>query len=160
MKYSKVFLFFLVSIITAAACQSDSETNTGAKQSSFHVIKPAAIELTDGWVRPGSKDGNSVAYVNIFNGTKSIDTLLSIKTSVATKAEIHQSFEKNGLSGMRPSGHQAIIQNSTLMLEPGGLHIMLMQLNQELAEKDSVRLELNFSNAGTKKITVPVKFSN
>jgi len=48
------------------------------------------------------------------------------------------------LSGMRPAGKQVIKPDSVLKLQPGGFHIMLMQLNRKLAEGDSVRMTLRF----------------
>jgi len=44
-----------------------------------------------------------------------------------------------------------------VQMVPGGKHIMLMQLNRELKESDTVDLTLIFATAGEITITAPVR---
>lgn len=96
--------------------------------------------------------------MKIDNGTATQDTLLGVTSNIAGKAEIHESYKnENDVMGMRPAGQQIIPSGSELMLEPGGLHIMLFDLKQDLAVGDSVNISLKFSRVGTRSITVPVQ---
>jgi terC protein len=42
-------------------------------------------------------------------------------------------------------------KNGEVMLAPGGLHVMLIDLNKPLKDGDKVDLELKFSNGETMK---------
>jgi copper(I)-binding protein len=43
------------------------------------------------------------------------------------------------------------------LLQPGGTHVMLMGLTEELAAGDEVTLTLEFEDGSTSELTVPVK---
>lgn len=45
----------------------------------------------------------------------------------------------------------------TVSLQPGGLHIMLIELQQELNPGDSIEVTLTFANAGEKTVTAEVR---
>lgn len=116
------------------------------------------LEITDSWVRPAVKGTNSAAYLAIYNGTAEADTLISIESKDVENAEVHESYTtEEGLSGMRPAGILAIPSGDSLVLEPGGYHIMLMKAKKDMKEGDSLSLVFRFSNAKSKDITAPVK---
>ena len=50
--------------------------------------------------------------------------------------------------------------NEMLVLQKGGLHVMLMNLKQDLTASDSVSITLTFSQAGDLKLTVPILVNN
>lgn len=145
-------------LITAAALffvgcssQSDQKRTRG-------TVVLGKMELSDGWARPGSKGQNSAAYLRIANGTASNDTLLKIQSNTAEQAELHESYQdENNMTGMRPAGQQVIAESEELYLQPGGLHIMLMKLQRDLAVGDTLSISLEFARAGTKNLNIPVK---
>jgi copper(I)-binding protein len=166
MRHLKLAFTLAIAIFIFHGCQSKSDSDSASSQesqttdTSAHELESDDIELTAAWLRPGSEGGNSAAYLNIFNGTNSADTLLSIETEIAPEAEIHLTFEEDGMTGMRPAGEQVIAPDSNFKLEPGGLHLMVMGLNRSLAEGDSISLELEFTVAGKREITAPVTMSD
>ena len=135
-------------------CSSDSNS-----QQEEEVIL-GKIELSDAWARPAGKGQTSGVYLTIANGTATADTLMSISSDASSKAEIHESFEENGVSEMRPAGKQIIQPAKELQFQPGGLHIMLMKLTQNIAVGDSISVTLDFARVGKKQITVPVQIQN
>lgn len=147
-----LFFFFLFE-----GCSSESSSKSEQKKS----VILGKLELVNGWARPGSKGQTSGAYLTINNGTASTDTLLSISSNVAQKTELHKSIKnEDGTISMRPAGPQIIRDGLSLQLQPGGLHIMLMKLNRNLAIGDSVSITLNFAHVGKKDVLVPVKIQN
>ena len=62
--------------------------------------------------------------------------------------------------GMRSAGTVVVPARENLSLEPGGLHAMLMQLNRELVEGDSLEYTVEFRKAGEMTLTVPVQPMN
>ena len=103
-----------------------------------------------GTARPGA------AYVTIRNTGEEPDRLVGIETPVAARPEVHAMVEKDGVATMRPAGALEIPPGGEILLEPGGLHIMLMQLQQALEQGEQVPLTLVFEKAGEITVTAPV----
>ena len=148
---------FLTAAVIIALISSGCSSDSNQQKDNGNVIL-GKVELTDGWARPGSKGNTSGAYLTIANGTAEADTLRRISSPAAGKTELHQSYsEGDGVSGMRPAGPQAIKAAQELVLNPGGLHIMLMNLNQDLAVGDSVTINLEFARVGTQSVKLPIQ---
>lgn len=129
----------------------------GDGDSSTESVYTGKLEIGNAWVRPGAEGGNSAAYMRISNGTETDDTLTGISSDVSGRASLHETMEKDGLTEMHAAGDTGIESGSCMELEPGGKHIMLMELNRDLAEGDSVRLTLEFTHYGSLEATVPVR---
>jgi len=105
------------------------------------------------WSRPtaaGMPVG--VAYFSITNRGSVEDTLVAASTPVAASVEMHQSTISDGMARMRPLAQIAIGPGKTVKVEPGGIHLMLMDLKQPLIAGQRVPLTLEFRVAG--KVTV------
>ena len=93
-----------------------------------------------------------VAYLTITNNGSSDDTLISAHTPAAARVEFHRTIIESGMARMRPAGELVVRPRTTLNVEPGGLHMMLVDLKGPLIEGASVPLVLRFKSAG--EITV------
>ena len=145
----------LISILALAFCNACSSSQ---EEKSAHKQITGSIEISQSWVRPASKGTNSAGYFSIYNGTAKADTLIGIESQDAENAEVHESYTTGeGLSGMRPAGKLAIASGDSLILEPGGYHVMLIEMNRTLAVGDSLQLQLQFAVAGSKNIYVPIE---
>lgn len=153
----KYLLTALVMVTMMTGCQSESQTNRQTATPSQHSITSNGIEISQPWARPAPKGGNSAAYLKIFNGSNTADTLHSVDSDIAKTVQVHESFEKNGLTGMRPAGTIVILPDSSFSLSPGGFHIMLMELSRPISAGDSLNLQLTLARAGTRTVAVPVK---
>lgn len=149
MKYYYLLTLFLLSC-TLTSCRSDSGQKTSPS-------KDGILTVHNAWARPAKQGMTSGAYLSIANGADQPDTLIDITTEAASMAEIHESYQQNGVSGMRPAGKLAIGPKSTLELMPGGYHIMLMQLDRELALGDTIELTLYFAEHDSLAIKVPIQ---
>ncbi len=109
-------------------------------------------------VRPAIKGGTSAAYFTYVNSLDVPDTLKAVRSSVAGMAQLHESYEtEDGMMGMREQKELIVSPGDSIRFRQGGLHIMLMQLTQDLNNGDSVRLEVEFARAGLFSIELPVK---
>ena len=116
------------------------------------------LEVHDPWVRPAPAGGNSALYLTLLNGTSTADTLVDVEAPIIGSVEIHQSVDSAGTSMMRPMGTSvAIPPKSRVMLEPGGKHVMLLRLQQPLADGESIVLNLDFAQAGLRRIQAPIR---
>lgn len=96
-----------------------------------------------------------VAYLSISNQGKTADTLVAASTPAAGSVEIHQTTLVDAMARMRPLAGIEIAPGATVKVEPGGIHLMLVDLKAPLAVGQSVPLTLEFRAAG--RVTVQLK---
>ena len=115
----------------------------------------------ENWARPGAEGQMTGAYFVYTNKLTVPDTLISVESPNAKITQIHESYTTDdGLSGMKEKKQVVIQPNKKLTLKQGGLHLMLMNLNQNLNNSDTVSISLNFSQAGYVLLKLPVVNSN
>ena len=119
---------------------------------------PRTLEVERPWVRPAPEGGNSALYLRLVNGTSIADTLLGASFGPAQVVEIHESFATDdGTAGMRQIGPVSVAPKSRIALEPGGKHVMLIGLNEPLMADSTVSIDLQFANAGLRRVQAPVR---
>ena len=99
--------------------------------------------------------GTAAAFMVIKNGGAEEDVLLGGETEVAQVVEVHEMADVDGVMQMRPlTDGLAIPAGGEVALDPGGYHIMLMGLTEDLTNGKTYDLTLHFEKAGD--VTVPV----
>ncbi len=97
--------------------------------------------------KPGAN--NSAIFMNIKNNSDADVKLIEVKSSVCKSTEMHTHKHENGMKSMVQVPDIEIAKKGETKLEPGGLHVMLMGLNQPLKDGDKVDLWMKFSNGET-----------
>lgn len=131
---------------------------TGALVGAAHAHHYSIGTLVIGhpWSRPTvSGIPTGVAYLSITNNGLREDTLVAAHTPAAARVEFHRTSFEAGMARMRPAGTLVVAPNATLTAEPGGLHLMLVDLKSPLVAGSLVPLVLRFEAAG--EITVHLK---
>ena len=121
-----------------------------------------ALRVENAWARPSPmQGGNGAVYLTVLNPTNRPDQLLGVSSPVARVAETHETVEKDSVVRMepRPEGF-AIPAQGSLLLKPGGKHIMLVDLVAPLQAGQSISVTLEFEQAGTVALDVPVRAGN
>jgi copper(I)-binding protein len=131
---------FLVMAVLLAACGSASSRT---------------LQVTDVWARPGLSEGNSAVYFTIDNPTATEDTLLSASSDVAGSVEMHMTMIEGDNMQMMPQKEVPVPVGKT-EFKPGGLHVMLIGLKQDLKPGDAFNVTLKFRTAGEKSLDVVV----
>ena len=119
----------------------------------------ARIEVAGAWARPTVGQGRtSAAYMTIANKGDAGDLLKSARTPKAQSVELHQTvMTDDGVMQMRKvEGAVPIEAGASLVLKPGGTHLMLLGLQDALAAGEELILTLEFANAGAVDVVVPV----
>ena len=119
----------------------------------------ASSELTveDAWARPAFRGDNSAAYMVIKNMTEQGDGLIGASTDVANVTEIHLSkMDAEGTMSMERQELIGVPAGDEVKLEPGGLHVMLMNLVRDLNVGDTFELTLEFQRGGDVSVEVEV----
>jgi len=120
------------------------------------LAQPTQLEVKNAWAAatPGKAE-NGAAYLTIQSPTA--DRLVSVSSPVAKKAELHSMSMQGAVMKMRPIDGLDVPAGQPVALKPGGEHIMLMGLNQQLHEGQSFPLTLDFEKAGPRTVTVTVE---
>jgi periplasmic copper chaperone A len=122
----------------------------------------AAEQVTVGnaWARataPGQEVG--AAYMDIKSATDA--TLTKVESPAADAVEIHMMSMKNGVMEMRMLETMPLPAGKVIKLEPGGFHLMLIDLKKPLKAGEDVAFTLHLRDAkgGARelKVTAPVK---
>jgi copper(I)-binding protein len=79
------------------------------------------------------------------------------RSDAAATVELHTHINDDGVMRMRQVEDIAIPAGGETVLQPGGLHLMLIGLHQPLQPGDSLTLELEFDDGSTRSLTVPVR---
>lgn len=119
-------------------------------------VMAGSIAISQPWSRPTPpKAPVASGYMKLTNTGAEADSLLSISSPVAKRAEIHRSVVENGIASMRPAGAIVIEPGKTVDFEQEKLHIMFMEPTQMLKDGEKFSATLVFDKAGP----VDVEFS-
>lgn len=125
--------------------------------------RPAGgIRIDDAWVRASAVSSPmgetfsmpmTAAYLLITNDSHDTDRLLGAESPAARVVEIHQTVMQNDVASMQHMPSVEIPAGGMLKFEPGGYHLMLIDLQQTLKDGDEIEITLMFENAGQVTIT-------
>lgn len=156
-----VLLF--TAVLGLTACSGSSSSGSQAK------VKGVIVK--DAWARTSPMStGAGAAYLTIENTAGTTEKLMSVSVpaSVAASAQIHETVMVDGsgttmagagMMAMREVESVPIPAGGTVKLEPGGYHIMLLDLASPLKNGQKFTMNLGFLNAGVVQIEVTVKDS-
>lgn len=141
----KSALMVFVSILGLAGCATSDEFREGD------------VVIESPWARSSAgRTATGVVYLRLSNLAAEPEQLLAVTTPIAAGASVHRTMREHGMMSMQPLQALALAANETVSLEPGGLHIMLMQLSSPLAEGETFPMTLSFERAGAIDIQVTV----
>jgi periplasmic copper chaperone A len=116
-----------------------------------------AIEISAPYANAAGAGENSAAYMNFTNTGAEADTLLKASCDAAMMTQVMETKMEGDVMSMSEISRIELPSKNTVGLKPGGYHIMLMGLMQELKEGTTINITLEFANASRITIEVPVK---
>ena len=107
------------------------------------------VQIEDAWVRalPPVKK-LTAAYLSVVNDGESAVAVVGGRADIAGSVEIHRTREVDGLMRMEPVTGFAVAPGERVNLEPGGTHLMLMDLTFMPQPGDTVELCLLLAGGG------------
>ncbi len=154
-------MMFMLLVFTA--CGGDGDATNGNPELS---VEPTGITVENPWVRPAilpaghpsshtdeddsdhSHHGSGVIsamYLTISNDRGQAVQLTAVETSIAEVIEIHQTENQNGLMRMQPVQAVEIPAGGTVEFAPGGHHVMLIDITEQLDAGDTISATLVFN---------------
>lgn len=145
----------LSAALALAGCSGDAEATD---PTSTTTTAADAVTITDAWVK-AADSGMSAAFGELENTGDTDVTVLSVTSPASTEMELHETVEnESGEMMMREKqGGFTIAGGDSLSLEPGGNHLMLMDLVDPIQAGDEVTFTLTFSDDSTMEFTAPAK---
>jgi copper(I)-binding protein len=149
-----------------AGCGDDDD---GGSAAATATTASATVKVTSAWARvtaPTAKQGAVYMAIAAPEG----DTLVnaSVPTSIAGKTELHETTGGDGemmnpdemtpeqmaeqMKKMREVDSIEIPAGETVMLKPGGYHVMLLELAGPIEEGETFPVTLEFEQAGTVQV--------
>ncbi|MCU7837726.1 MAG: copper chaperone PCu(A)C [gamma proteobacterium symbiont of Taylorina sp.] len=117
-----------------------------------------SISVSDPYVRavpPGQTV--SASFMQLKNSSDKQHAIVNVKSTISKVVELHTHTHENGMMMMRQVEKMEIPANGETVLQPGGLHIMLIGLHNELTLDQKVSLTLEFEDGSSKTIEAPVR---
>lgn len=106
-------------------------------------------------VPPGQP--NSAVFMQIENRGRQHLALVAAESPMAEVVELHTHRVEDGMMKMRRIEQIELPPGEKIKLQPGGLHLMLIRLKQQLQPGDDVALTLAFDDGGELRLTAPVR---
>ena len=99
---------------------------------------------------------NGAAYFRVENGGEKAARIVSARSPIADRAELHTHDMEDGVMKMRHVHSVEVPAQGGVSFEPGGLHVMLMGLKEPLVAGESFPLALGFQEAGEIEVVVEI----
>ncbi|RCL01176.1 MAG: hypothetical protein JSC085_000048 [Candidatus Tokpelaia sp. JSC085] len=145
---SKNAVLFLLVIMMMLSTPSGANEDTTA-----HIVVMAPwARAAEGQSRVGS------GYLTINNHSETPDRLMAVRSDIAAFIEIHEMHVENNIMQMRKivNGLE-IAAHGTVVLQPGGYHLMFFDLHQPFKKGDSFNASLEFEKAGTAEVIFTIR---
>ncbi|WP_433689142.1 copper chaperone PCu(A)C [Micromonospora carbonacea] len=160
-RHTKALLTALVAAAAVAGCGSPDSTSTAAPDQtpSPSVSASAAagvLTVRDPWVKAADQ-GMTAAFGTLVNDGDTDVTITGAATDVSPM-ELHEMTMKDGTMVMQAKQGGIVVRaKSSHALEPGGEHLMLMNLRQPVRPGDELAVTLTFADGRTQTFTAVAK---
>lgn len=145
----------LLAVSGLSACASSTTTSTESPSASSSATCP--VTISDTWVK-AAETGMTAAFGTVANPSDADVTLTAASSPAAARMELHEVVTKDGAMVMQPKeGGFTVPAGGTLTLEPGGFHLMLMDIPAAIEPGADVTITLTCSTGGTVEFTAQAK---
>ncbi|SCF24985.1 hypothetical protein GA0074695_4785 [Micromonospora viridifaciens] len=142
--------------VGVAGCGSADEPSAESSPSASAGTTTEVLGIRDPWVK-AADHGMSAAFGTLVNDGDTDVTVTAVATDVSPM-ELHEMSMKDGKMVMQPrQGGIVVKAKSTHVLEPGGDHLMMMNLKQPVKAGDELTFTLTFADGRTQTFTAVAK---
>ena len=151
-----------LALTAASLFTSNTRAEDSAPQALAQAIEIGALKISGAWTKvmlPGQPVGGG--YLTVENTGAEPDRLLSASSFVSPDVQIHEMRMEGDVMKMRQlADGLEIPAGGTVVLKPGGYHLMFMAVPEPFKEGGTVKVMLNFEKAGVVEVTLPVAAAN
>lgn len=147
--------------LTLTACGGAAEDGAAPAEEAADSTATAAdaFSVTDPWIKAvTAEEGMTGVFGVLANGSDEEITVVSASYDAAGMVELHEVVSEGTDGTMREKeGGFPIPAGGSAVLEPGGDHIMLMELAEDLQPGAEATVTVEFSDGSTTEFTAAVK---
>ncbi|EIJ35624.1 protein of unknown function DUF461 [Thiothrix nivea DSM 5205] len=163
--FRAVLLGSLIALMSAC----NAETDAGKAAALADATKPAvtaetAVKVADvvkvenpyaRAVPPGQP--NSASFMTLVNESDVDHSVKSAASPVAATVELHTHTNNNGVMEMRQVEQIDVPAKGRTELKPGGLHVMLIGLKQDMKVGETAPITLTFEDGSSTTVDAPIQ---
>ncbi len=156
MKKRILFVMLLLSLLLLSACQMVAPMADEGEM--MMEPEPGKITVMNVRARPSPMaEGNGAVFMLVLNGLDEDVQFISAESPASEVVELHETVNDEGVMRMvhQPEGYP-IAAGGSVELKPGGKHVMLINLVEQLETGNEIELTISFSNGESQTLTVPV----
>lgn len=146
----------ILAIGAAAGCGATADPPGAPSTRAAADGVAATLTVRDAWMK-AADSGMTAAFAVLVNDADTDVTVVSAASPVSPM-ELHETTMTDGAMVMRPAADGFTIRaRSSHTLEPGGDHLMLMDLSKPIKPGDEVPVTLTLADGGTVTFTAVAK---
>jgi copper(I)-binding protein len=134
--------------ITAVACSDDENAEDGETG--------ASIAVTEAWGWSPTPERGAVYFMVENTGTEA-DRLVGASSDAAGVVQVHETTMVDGTASMGEVEGVDVPAGGSVTFEPGGYHVMLMEIPEALEVGSSIDVTLSFEGAGDLDVTAEIR---
>ena len=140
-----------------ACCISPALAQAPAATTTTTTTTTTALVVSEAWVRQPAPGAKHVAgFLRLHNSTGVDVEVVAAASSLSPRTELHTHLHEGGIMKMRLVPSIVVKAHSDVVLQPGGLHVMFMDVARQPAPGDIVELTLNVKDGRAMTVKVPV----
>ena len=116
----------------------------------------SGMEVSNAWTRPTMIGDNGAVYFLLQNHSAGADELTGVSAQVAEAVEIHESRMEGDIMQMRQVKSLPVAGKESIEFGPGGYHVMLVGLKQDLKTGEHIQVTLHFKEHSDMVLIIPV----
>lgn len=137
-------------LMLAAAMAMASVFPVMAKSPAAKPGKACRAQVREGWVRlPPMQMPMMAGFGRIENPCATPVVVVGVKSAAFGEVSLHETRIVDGVSKMRSLPELRIAPDGSVVLKPGGIHLMLMQPHTPLKEGSRVAIEFKLKGGGS-----------
>ena len=121
------------------------------------VTELGPLRIVNPWTRAAGQGMQGGGFLVIRNTSATADRLVSASSPAAGRMELHTHIRDGDVMRMRPVNDIPVPANGEVTLQPGGLHLMLMQGKGALKEGQVLPLRLQLEGGSEASATLTVR---
>jgi copper(I)-binding protein len=134
--------------MTAVACSEDGGDEAADAQGS--------VSVTDVWGWSSTPDRGAV-YFTVENTGAEADRLMGASSDAAGVVQVHETTMVEGTAQMSEVDGVDIPAGGTVTFEPGGYHVMMMEIPEPLEVGSTIDVTVTFEGAGDIDVTAEIR---
>lgn len=144
--------------LTGCGQNTDGPAPAASESADATPENAPGITLTDAIVRlPAIPGSPGAAYFTVAQGSGPARKIAGVYVEGVERAEMHETVTENGISSMRPVEEVALESGKTTAFKPGGLHVMLFNLDDTLEAGGTTEITITLDNGDKASVQAAIE---